>query len=302
MVPTSTTPTANPNTQPQPRRSRKWLFWLTGGVVAVTVLLVGLVAVVAAVAFTKSSPKPAELAQVVARPLIAEGTIEPVVNESEMYAALSSKLADAKRLGQGQSEVATVAREYGDALESLKALIEEAPTVQPLVRAGLETWKGSLDNSDGGFLIGLLGVGGELSRFSEFSDRMSTIHSRVVACRLRIAEIAAKQALPESAADTVNATFTEARGLGTVASDTLALRNVSGERLTHVMVVTELTGRSGDRFSNLFYAESWDPNQVLLAICRSERPGRETVHNVVQVRFRVIANERTSRLAIVQVD
>jgi hypothetical protein len=261
------------------------------------VLLVGLVLVVAAVALAGSSPKPSELARIVARPLVPEGTTEPVVSESEMYAALSSRIADAKRLGQGRSELASVAREYGDTLGSLKSVLAEAPSAQPLVRAGIETWRGSLDNNDGGFLLGLLGVGSELSKFSEFADKVSTVHSRIVACRLRVAEIAAKQAQPESSADTVSAAFSEARGFGTVANDTLAMRNVSGQRLTNVMVVTELTGRSGERFSNLFFAESWEPNQVLHAICRSDSPGRETVQNVTQVRFRVIADQRTSRLA-----
>lgn len=218
-----------------------------------------------------------------------------------MYAALSGRMADAKRMGQGGSDLAGVAREYGEALNSLKAVLAEAPSAQPLVRAGLETWKGSLDNNDGGFLLGLLGVGSELSKISEFSDKVSTIHSRIVACRLRVAEIAARQAEPESTADTVTAAFSESRGPGTVSSDTLAMRNVSGQRLTNVMVVTELTGRSGERFSNLFFADSWEPNQVLLAICRSESPGRETVRNVVQVRFRVIADQRTSRLADLRV-
>lgn len=169
------------------------------------------------------------------------------------------------------------------------------------MRAGIDTWRGSLDNNDGAFMLGLLGVGSELSKISEFSDRVSSIHSRIVACRLRVAEVAVKNAQPESEADTVTAAFTEARGFNSVANDTLALRNVSGQRLNNVMAVTELTDKSGERFGNLFYAEHWEQNQVLLAICRSERPGRETVHDVVRVRFRVVSDERTSRLADLRV-
>lgn len=278
------------------------ILWFICGVVAAFVLLVGLSVIVAAVAWGSTQPKPAEVARVVARPLVPVGTSESVVSEPEMYAALSSRLAEAARLGQGSGELATVAREYGEALNSLKAILAETPSAQPLVRAGLETWKGTVDKNDGGFWLGILGVGSELSKIREFSARVSTIHSRIVACRLRVAEIAVKHAQPESAADTATATFYESGGLSSVANDTLEIRNVSGQRLTNVMVVTELTGRSGERFSNLFFADAWEPNQVLIAISKSESPGRETVHNVTQVRFRIMADQRTSHLAELRVN
>ena len=62
------------------------------------------------------------------------------------------------------------------------------------------------------------------------------------------------------------------------------------------MVITELTGQYGDRFTNLYYLEQWEPDQVVHAICRSEQPARETVRRVRLVRWRILADERTSKI------
>lgn len=274
--------------------------WPIAGILFGGIFLGVICAIVAMVVLTTRSLKPSELASVLARPLVPEGVIEPIVNESEMYAALSSKLADAGRMASGRGELALVAREYQEALNSIRALILEAPSAQPLVRAGLDTWQGSLENSSQGFLLGLLGVGSELSKLSEYAEKWSTVHARVVACRLRVAEIAAIQSVAESTTPVVSASFAESRGAGTVASDTISLRNVSGARLSNAMVVTELTGRSGERFSNLYFVRTWEPDQVMWAVCRSESPGRETVRNVMQVKCRVIADERTSAVITFQ--
>lgn len=273
------------------------VFWFIGGGLVATGLLIGLIVAIAAVADSlNDSPKPSELARIVARPLVSEGVPEPIVNESEVYAGLSFALAAAQRLGKGSNDNASVAREYAETLNSFKAVLAEAPGTQPLMRAGLDALLGSLGESDGAFARGMIGVGSELSRHSEYAEKLSTIHAKMVGCRLRVAEIAVSQAAAESSVDTIAAVFLESRGPGTVANDTLAMRNVSGVRLVNVMVVTELTGKSGERFRNLFFADSWDPDQILLAISQSASPGRETVTDVSKVLFRVLADGHTSRL------
>lgn len=261
------------------------------GLLLIGVVLLALAGVLTAVLVSRGSPEPSHLARVVARPLVAEGMVEPKVSEAEMYAAMSSKLADARRLGQGSSELATVATEYADALNSLRALLADAPSAQPMVRSGLGAWQGSVADDNAAFFLGLLGVGAELSRFSEFDEKLKAAHAKIVAARLRVAEIASEQAAPAVTTSVVSANFAESRGPGTVPNDTLTMRNTSGRPLNNVMVATELTGLSGERFSNLYFVDKWEPNQALQAICRSASPGRETVRSVTQVRFRVFSDE-----------
>jgi hypothetical protein len=231
----------------------------------------------------------------VARPLLTPGKPEPQPNMPEALAILSSRVAEAKRLADGGGEVAEVAEEYAQALEALRGALLEVPSLQPLVRAGLDTLRGSLGDSDGMFLLGLLGVGAEVSRQSEYLSRVEGIHARMIACRLRAGAIAIRRAPRPAESPTVTAVFVETDGWNPNQSDTLSLRNVSGERLTNVIVLTELHGASGERFKNLFYVEAWQPDAVLLAIHRSARPTRETVRNVKRVQFMVISDQRASK-------
>lgn len=270
--------------------------WIVSGVAAL--LLVGvLLVLVAVVLVNRGAPaRPAELARIVARPLVAEGAAEPQPTDAEMLATLALRMAEASSIADRGGDLGPVAREYADSLAALRRVLDEAPSAEPLVRAGIDTWRGGVEDDSEGVLLGLLSIGSELSKVSEFTDRVEVIHARIVACRLRVWELAARSALPESTADTVTGAFTEVGRLSTVASDTLAVRNVSGLRLTNVILVVELTGGANDRFTNVYFAERWEPDQILRAICRSESPGRETVRNVQLVRFRVMSDQRTSRL------
>lgn len=284
--------------QSRPARGRFWSGVLVGAV-AMFVLCVALARYANSPAAggprSANHATTAGLAKLIARPLVPQGQAEPNVSDAKMLAALALRLNEADALAGKNTELAPIAREYGDAMRSLQVVCSEAPSVQPLVRAGLETWRGSLDNDNRGFMLGLLGVGAEVSRFAELMEKMNAIHLRIVACRLRVAEFAERSAPPEVKGGTVTAQFTQSGGLSPVTSDTLFLKNVSGTSLTQVVVVLELTGASGETFSNCFYTESWKPDQTLLAVCRSERPGRETVGGVKRVQFRVISAERSSR-------
>ena len=268
-----------------------------GGCAVSLVLVVLLLAVLAIIGLATGSATTAEVAKLTARPLVPEGTKQPGYSEAQLRAETSSRLAEARRLSGKPGELAAVAGEYAKAMESLNFAISQAPSIQPMLQAGIDTWRGSVDNNDRAFMLGLLGIGSELSKRSEFMDRLASIHAQMIACRLRVAEVALKNAKPESTSDTATGAFAESRNPFDDINDTLTLRNVSGQRLNNVLVITELTGADGEQFNNLFFAERWEPDQVLLAICKSDRPARETVHNVARVRFRVISDERTSRLA-----
>jgi hypothetical protein len=288
-------------TSPPPTPSR--VKWFSGGVVAgaLLTLLIGAMGTPSGGAIgsrTVNYSAVAELVALVSQPLVAQGQERPDPSEAEVLAAISSHIATADTLARrfDGSDVGSIAREYGDALRTLQHVVAEAPSPQPLIEEGLGAWQSSLRDDKEGFLIGLLGVGAELSKFGESTRRMNSVHQRVVACRLRAAEILSGLALKEGTENTVSSEFKESRGWGTIESDTLFVTNVSGVRLTKVALRLELTGASGETFSNCFYKDSWEPKEVLLAVCRSEVPGRETVSNVKRVRYRVHSAERTSRL------
>jgi hypothetical protein len=235
------------------------------------------------------------LARLVARPLLLQGAPEPSVGNSNVYLAISSKIVEVGALAARGDDVSPIAQDYGDTLRALQTLIGESPSLQPLLRAGIETWRGSLDNKDGGFLFGLLGIGSELSKISEYTDRLATIHSRIIACRIRLAMLAVKQANRESTANTIEWEFRKAGAVAGTTDDTLCLKNISGLRLTGAMVIAELTGKAGETFSNVFYVDQWEPGQTMLAVCSSRGLASETVPEVVQVRARLLSHERTSR-------
>jgi hypothetical protein len=237
----------------------------------------------------------AALARLVARPLVPEGFKEPTLSDAELIAGLDSRTAQADALAATSGDLAPIAHEFADAFRAMKEIVNHPPSVQPLIRSGIETWQKSLEKDDRGTLIGLLGIGSELSKLSEETDKASAVHTRIVACRLRLAEIVRRAARPEATSDTVSYTFVESRPFSQIESDTLYLTNVSGVRLTDVFVAVELTGASGETFSNGYFADAWEAGETRLAVCRSERPGRETVHDVKKVRFQVFAAERTSR-------
>jgi hypothetical protein len=256
-----------------------------------------LAAIFGLVGCSRQPLRPVEVAKLVAVPLQVEGVPESNFDTPQLLANISTRINTADALGQRKSDLAPIAKDYADSLRALRQLIEEAPSAQPLIRAGIQTWRDSLDNDEGGFLFGLLGVGSELSKVKEFSEKVDRVHDRVLACRLQARDAVLSSAQPESRAITCQFRFTEVAAYNNVASDTLSLTNVSGQKLTDVVAIVELKNDSGESFSNLFYAKKWEPAQTLVAICPSGPPWRETVHRVSRVRVRVVCNERTSRLA-----
>lgn len=236
-----------------------------------------------------------ELAKLVAKPLIVPGTREQAPNEAGVRAAIGLLRGRAGEIARGNTNLAPIALEYGSAIQEVEKFMSDPPNLQPLLRQGIDTVQSSVreDNREAG--LGLLGIVSEVSKIKEASDRLNTIHARFVACRLRLAEAAGRvRAQPASGAP-VEVRFQESGFGAPVASDTISLSNRSGSPLTDAIVVTELTGASGETFSNCYFADSWAPGATLLAICQSSAP-RETVDQVKLVRCRVFAAEITSPL------
>ncbi len=231
-----------------------------------------------------------EIAALVARPLVETAAPAPTESEAAALAELAETIARADALAKRTGPMAPVAADFTRALCDLQAAVEDAPSDQPLVRAGLDTWRSSLDGDDRGTVVGLLSVGSELIAMDEFMRRIEAIHARLVACRIRVGEAAWRARSSSRREPGIAAEFAESGIAGSVvAEDTLALTNRSGRVLTNAMVIVELTGRDGEQFTNLYYTDRWDSDRTLLAVCRSERPSRETVHHVVRVRARVLA-------------
>jgi hypothetical protein len=251
---------------------------------------------VASPARTRNTSQPSELAKLLAAPLQPVGAAAPVTRKAEVLPTLFSLRDEARKIGERNDDLAPVAQEFAELLQDVAAAYAEKPDLLPLVRAGADVWRGIRSDEPLPLLIGLLGAEYQSDKISKHMDRVESIHAKWVACRNRLAAIAKQCARPEQDGAVTTARFEESGGFLSVADDTLTLWNTSGSPLTNVMVVTELIGRSGERFNNLFFIDRWDPDQALRAICPSDRPRRETVRGVVRVRYQVMSDELTSRL------
>jgi hypothetical protein len=237
----------------------------------------------------------ASLARLTSRPLVTQSQSTRIASDAEHLAVLATNMEEAERITSEGGPGAAIAQEYLDTLTTFQAVLAETPSLRPLANAGFATLQGSRDNDDHAFMEGIASLTDELSKLNDFKQRLETVHSRLVACRIRVLELANKVRLPEATGDTVEPDFIEAGSGSAVAHDTLYIKNISGERLTKVILALELVGQSGEAYSNCFFADSWEPGQTLLAICRSDSPTRETVSQVRRVRFRIITAERSSR-------
>lgn len=283
------------------RRPPSRLAWfLIGATAGVAVSgLAGLVIILVAAAWVATPPPPvhadvSRTASLVARRLLPPEFVSTGVREAELHAALAAKIQDAAAMATERSALAPVAAEYGAALLRIKEVLDNSPSGGPLIQAGLEAWQGRVNDDSGAFLSGLLGMGGEVVRLHQVSQQLETAHARVVACRLRVADAAMRLAVPPGAGPVVELDFQE-RGVDDgVTRDALVLRNVSGRPLTGVVVISVLVGETGDEVRNCFFADRWEADGVLVGVCNSAAPFRETVHHVKQVQCMVVAVECSS--------
>jgi hypothetical protein len=210
---------------------------------------------------------------------------------------MRTRLQQAKQIAARSPELAPVAASFASTLETAIPLAEGMPDGSALVRNGSEAWRAGRDGNDLQLLMSLLGAGIEIVKITEHIEKFSDLHARVVADRLRLADIAARRAAGKANAIAFDARFEESGLFRQVKSDTLTVTNRSAMPLSNVILEVQITGSSGEAFTNAFFAPTWDPGQALLAVCRSEPPGRETVHDVTRVRCRVIASEGMSGVA-----
>lgn len=283
--------------------SSKLLLLLVGLIagIVLTLTLCGLVALVYFGPHGSLSRQPADHARVAELAQLLAGRLETTVqgdvsaSESELRARIATTLQRVESLADARDEIAPIAAEYATCLRGLLEMADKQPSLQPLIREGIDAWRGSLDDDNHKVMLGLLGMGVEFSKQTEFVAQVRGLHARIIACRLRLVEVASRVA-----AQGVNRGFElrfQESGYFGPPDDHILVTNTSGIRLTDVLLVTELRGRSGETFSNSYFAKRWEPGQQLIATCQSDKPVRETVQGVQLVRARVFAAEGSTGIA-----
>lgn len=238
----------------------------------------------------------ARLARIVAAPLTPPDPPESPTSQAQLYVAIGDRIDQATSIAKQDSELAPIALEYADCMRNLQNLLSSPPSLGPLMEKGVDTWRSSANDDDKAAFFSGLGFLIELGKLTEATGAVRTIHARILACRLRLAEVCVKRARPEVDGNTINWRFEESGVDAGVKQDRFLLSNVSGENLTHALLVTEVAGADGDIVSNVYFADRWDAGQSMQALCASESLWRETVHHAKRMRCRLFSDERTSRL------
>lgn len=235
--------------------------------------------------------RPSQLAMVIAKPLVpadGRGSVP-----GERLAVLSANIRRANELAERGGPLAPLAFECGKELQALRDIVQSAPSIQPLLRSGADVWRQGLDRNatDREVIFSMLGAASEFSKLKELMDKVEQIHVRTVACRLQVAEEAVRDAPPALAGSPFVLEMFESGVSSRIKTDTLRLTNTTDTPFTDVMVLTELSGSTGERFANLYFVPRWEARQTLLALFESDQPERETVRGITSVKVRVIANE-----------
>lgn len=234
-----------------------------------------------------------------ARSLVEPGHVTPRMSEAQAMTHLMARRDQARALAARGGAAGAVAGEYADAFENLITTAYEAPSAIPAVGLTLDALASNARGEEGAGLAWLMGIGAEASRHAEHSDRMKLQHTRIVSARLQAAAMALAEKRKPAARSLATAEFHES-GLGShVSEDTLILTNTSGGTLNEVIVIVEMTGRGGERFSNVFAADEWLSGRFMLATCPSGPPVRETVRDVRRIDVQVLAaGQRGERFSL----
>lgn len=232
------------------------------------------------------------MAALVAKPLNPAGTGFQSRSEASVLAEIDERLARADAVERGGGPLAAIAAEYAAAIRDARQVAKNVPSAEPLLRAGAEAWSADRNGDDAAFFSGLLSVGAELAAVSEWSERLRSAHVRIVACRLRLAELAKQHAAPPCSGVEVSLGFEEVGVDAGSTSDTIVLAMQGSRTLTNVVVIVDLFGKFGDVFSNCYFLPVWQPGEAKEAVLASSpRWARETVTNVQRIRCLVLADE-----------
>lgn len=242
----------------------------------------------------------ARLARLIAVPLVPLDAQDQALNQPQLFARLATNISEADSIAAQSNTISPIATEYASTLRELDRILkEESIPLESLTKAGTGVIRASVNDSDQELFLALLCGLDAVSEVNTYIARFETLHTRLVACRLRLAAIACELPITTSipGSQIVQGEFRE-RGIDFgVSADALHLVNLAKVSLSQVCVITELTGARGETFSNLYYIEQWAPGAQIQARCRSESPARETVRNVATVRFQVLAAEATTQQA-----
>lgn len=293
--------------QPRSRKARPWLWFTLGAVSGIAITLGGgcifsaiLVAARGAnardrVMHQSTRTEAASFVAIVARPLEVPGAVQPTLSEAQALAGLLQKQQAAVRMIEQGGTVGPIANDFQDALLRLKQVVDHPPSLEPLADAVTSGFRAGINNDDRAFMLALFDGAVAAGKLDAWKNQLNPIHTSIVSCRLRAAQAVMDASPAETPGLKVDGRFVETGVTPGAAFDALVLTNSTGRTLTDVAVVTNLVG-NGDAFANVYTVALWPAGQSLVARCRSESPGRETVHNVTRVQYRVLAKEATGPL------
>ena len=190
-----TQPVSSASLTPVEGKRRRWVWFVAGlfGLLLTISAILVLIAV-ARVAFEDVSPVDlARLVGVELRPEL-EGVTKP--SGAEVIARIQSQLDEANSLAEGGGKVAKLAAEYAEVLAAWDDLLKHQPSPEPMIAGGLDTLRGGISEDRRQFWLGLITVFGEMAKQAEYQDKFKVLHDRMVASRVRLAELLVKNAPP----------------------------------------------------------------------------------------------------------
>jgi len=238
----------------------------------------------------KNAVTPTEVAAIVGK------TLEPVLQKQHSSESTGLTLYDrvlrAEQLAQQGGDFGQVAHDYAVALRFADARMQNSPNGGDLLQGGIDMWQGSKEDDSLQLFGGLWSAANEIDKINEYTKEMEQAHVKIIECRKKVIS-ALKSGKPSSSSAKLAETYFQQSGYLTsfFPDDTLVLKNKTRKTIHHVMVTVRLIGMNGDTFDNLYYADQWKSGEQLKAICRSDRPFRETVHQVSRVRYQIFADE-----------
>ncbi len=165
--------------------------------------------------------------------------------------------------------LAPIATDVSRELTGLEKLSQRQsqPSLSKLILSGTETAVGYGLKSRDMLESGSKGVLQELKGYAEIWETMKASRARIEMARVRLAQLAPSYSGPLAAKPLFECELTEerpslvSRVLGdehtTDATQTLRLRNLSGQNLTRCVVTVRLSQSSGESYLHLYYVETW---------------------------------------------
>ena len=202
--------------------------------------------------------------------------------------------------------LAPIAADVSRELTGLEQLSQRQsqPSLSKLILSGTETAVGYGLKSKDMLESGSKGVFQELKGYAEIWETIKAARARIEMARVRLAQLAPTYSGPIATKPLFECELTEenpsllSRVLGdghtTDATQTLRLRNLSGQSLTRCVVTVRLAQRSGESYLHLYYIEAWPAGEWRKITYAPHGLFSESDIDVEQVKANLWSREMTS--------